>query len=236
MKTIPKLYATHTEKHTPINWISDVILGGQDGLVNALGIVLGFSAASQDSKILIAGTLAAACAEAISMAAVAYTSTVAQADHYDKEIERENWEVDHWPDKETQEIRDIYTKKGFSGNLLEEVVATITKDRNRWVSIMMDEELGLEKIDRGDILRTPVIVGAAALLASLVPIVSFFFLSHQSALIVSVILSAIVLFAIGTVEAKKFVGSWKKKGVQMVVIGLGAAFIGYVIGKLFSSI
>lgn len=91
----------------------DVILGGQDGLVNVLGIVLGVSAASQDNKILIAASMAAAFAEAVSMAAVAYTSTLAQIDHYQKEWETEKAEIKTDPREETEEIREIYQKKVF---------------------------------------------------------------------------------------------------------------------------
>ena len=34
--------------------LSDLILGGQDGLVNVLGVILGVAAASQNMKIIIA--------------------------------------------------------------------------------------------------------------------------------------------------------------------------------------
>ena len=51
------------------NTLSDMILGGQDGLVNVLGVILGVAAASNDLKIVIAGGMAATFAESISMAA-----------------------------------------------------------------------------------------------------------------------------------------------------------------------
>ena len=57
------------EQHREDNWLRDVILGGQDGLVNVLGIVLGATAAGAGSRILIATALAATFAEAISGAA-----------------------------------------------------------------------------------------------------------------------------------------------------------------------
>ncbi|HZY44053.1 MAG TPA: VIT1/CCC1 transporter family protein, partial [Anaerolineae bacterium] len=69
--------------------LSDVILGGQDGLVNVLGVILGVAAASSDPRIVIAAGLAATFAESISMGAVAYTTTMADRDFYLSEIERE---------------------------------------------------------------------------------------------------------------------------------------------------
>lgn len=63
-------------------FLSDVILGGQDGLVNTLGVILGLAAASSDFRIVVAGGLAGAIAEAVSMGAVGYTSKMAERDYY----------------------------------------------------------------------------------------------------------------------------------------------------------
>lgn len=228
-----KLISAHMETHSRVSWMRDVILGGQDGLVNVLGIVLGVSAASQDKKILIVASLAAAFAEAVSMAAVAYTSTLAQIDHYQKEVDKERDEINKDPQREADEVREIYRQKGFSGKLLEDIVATITKDKEGWLRTLVKEELGLEKIDKSTIFTISATVGIAALVASFVPVTPFFFLPHSSAIVVCLISSAIVLFTIGAYEAKIYVGSWIKNGTQLTLIGLGAALVGFLIGKIF---
>jgi predicted membrane protein (TIGR00267 family) len=64
--------------------IRDVILGGQDGLVNVFGVVLAVAAATQSRYIILISGLAAAFAESISMAAVAYTSGRAGEEYYRK--------------------------------------------------------------------------------------------------------------------------------------------------------
>ncbi len=46
-------------------------------------------------------------------------------------------------------------------------------------------------------------------------------------------LSALVLFGVGVYSAVTLVGNWRTKGLQMVVIGLGAAGLGFLIGMLF---
>lgn len=228
-----KYFGQHAEIHNKETFMRDVILGGQDGLVNVLGIVLGVSAASQDKKILIAASLAAAFAEAVSMAAVAYTSTLAQIDHYKKEVQNERNEIEKNPDKETEEVREIYRRKGFSGRLLEEIVSTVTKDKNGWLGTLVREELNLELIDKSTIFRISATVGIAALICAFVPITPFFFLPHTPAIIVCLIASVFVLFAIGAYEAKTYVGSWLKNGIQLAMIGMGAAFVGFLIGKIF---
>ena len=149
----------------------DLILGGQDGLVNVLGIILGLSvAATSEHTIIIAG-LAAAFSEATSMGAVAYTS--ARADKVRIEAEGE---------------------KKFFGDAM--------------------------------------IVGLAALVGAIIPLVSFFFLPTSAAVISSVILSAIGLFCLG-ISAGKSVGRSKtKSGFEILFIGFIAAFAGFIIGVL----
>ena len=136
--------APHREQHHQTNWLRDVILGGQDGLVNILGIILGVIAGGGSKTVLVAAGFAAAITESISMGAVGYTSSVSQRDYYRAEREREEAEVETMPEAERQEIRDIYAAKGFSGDLLDQVVETITANRERWVATMMDEELHLQ--------------------------------------------------------------------------------------------
>jgi len=77
--------------------LSDIILGGQDGLVNVLGVILGVAAASSDPYLVVVAGLAATFAESVSMGAVAFTSTLADADYYDSEREREMRHIEQAP-------------------------------------------------------------------------------------------------------------------------------------------
>lgn len=99
------------------NWLRDVILGGQDGLVNILGIVLGVIAAGGSTTVLLVTGIAAAITELISKGAVGYTSTQSERDYYRAAQERERREVENDPDQERDEVREIYAAKGFDGEL-----------------------------------------------------------------------------------------------------------------------
>src|SRR5579872_6657513 len=170
------------EPHKKGNRLSDIILGGQDGLVSILGLLLGLAAATKSSRIIIAGGLATVIAETLSMAAVAYTSKMADRDHYAAERGREAKEIKEVPETERQEIVDIYSAKGFSGKLLDDIVTHITSDDKLWIDTMMKEELNLLPIVKHDVYTYSVTVGAATFSGAMLPLIPFFFFSVHTAL------------------------------------------------------
>jgi VIT1/CCC1 family predicted Fe2+/Mn2+ transporter len=213
--------------------LADVILGGQDGLVNELGVILGVAAATQDTRIVIAAGLAATFAESISMGAVAYTSTLASDDLYLSEREREYRHIHLAPDVEIEEIRDIYLKKGFEGETLEKIVDVITSNPDVWVNVMMSEELQLSPPEKSNAIGSALIVGFSALIGSLIPMLPFFFLTVSLSIWLSILIAALTLFVVGVYKARVTVGRPFRSGLQMMVIGTVSALAGYVVGLIF---
>ena len=224
------------EKHSANNSLRDVILGGQDGLVNMLGIALGVVAAGGSTHILVVTGIAAAITESISMGAVAYTSFGSDRDFYLAEKAREQKEIESDPDDERDEIREIYAAKGFKGQLLEDVVSTITANRETWVSTMMNEELHLQPVAQQSLVQSALVVTVATLIGHFIPIVPFMVVARTPAIVLAIVLSALTLFAVGVYSAKTLVGDWRKSGLQMLAIGLGAAALGFLIGRLFHTV
>ena len=100
---------------------------------------------------------------------------------------------------------------------------------------MMDEELHLQPVQTRDILRTAVVITIATLIGHLIPLFPFVFLSRTPALVLAIVLSAFALFAVGAYTAVTLVGDWRRSGLKFLVIGLGAAAVGFVVGRLFNS-
>ncbi len=223
---------THGDPHRRASSLSDIILGGQDGLVNVLGVILGVAAATDDPWIVIVAGLAATFAESVSMGAVAYTSTLADADFYESERKREYRHIQEVPHLERKEIREIYQNKGFSGDLLERIVETITGNEDVWVAVMMAEEHQLSPVNRQQALRSAVIVGVAAIIGSLIPLAPYPFLPIHTSMWVSILMAAIVLFVVGVYKARVTVGRPLKSGLEMALIGTISAMVGYLVGLL----
>ena len=217
------------------NWLYDVILGGQDGLVNILGIILGVIAGGGSRTVLLATGFAAAITESISMGAVGYTSAQSQRDYYLAQRAREEEHVRDDPELERREVRDIYARLGFSGEILDQVVNTITANRGAWIETILDQDLHLQPVETPRILRSAVVILLATLVGHLLPLLPFVWLGRSTALIVAVVVSALVLFGVGVYSAVTLVGDWRRQGVQMVIIGLGAAAVGFAVGRLFGA-
>lgn len=221
------------DPHRHASRLSDVILGGQDGLVNVLGVILGVAAATQDARIVIAAGMAATFAESISMGAVAYTSTLAENDLYHSEKEREYRHIHLAPDVEVEEIRDIYRKKGFDGETLEKIVEVITSNQDVWVDVMMSEEFQMTPPERTKAFRSALIVGLSALIGSLIPMLPFFFWNVTLSIWLSIVIAALTLFVFGAYKARVTIGKPLRSGFQMAVIGTLSALAGYVVGLIF---
>jgi VIT1/CCC1 family predicted Fe2+/Mn2+ transporter len=230
--------ARHIERHGGGGALSDVILGGQDGLVNVLGVILGVAAATPDPAIVLAGGLAATFAESISMGAVAYTSTLADRDFYLAELAREQREIREVPEVERDEVRQVYRGYGLTGPALEQVTLAVTSNEETWLKVMMAEELRLQPVEESGALRSALIVGVAAIVGSVIPLAPFALvplgiLSRLAAIFISLGVSALALFVVGAYKARITVGKPGRSGLQMVVIGIVSALAGYAIGSLF---
>lgn len=226
------LHHDNRDPHRQASALAEIILGGQDGLVNVLGVILGVAAATGDMRVVIAAGLAATFAESVSMGAVAYTSTLAEADFYESERTREYRHIQEMPELEKDEVRRIYQDKGFSGDLLERIVTTITASQDIWVAVMMAEEHQLTPSDRSQAVRSALVVGFSAIVGSLIPLVPFAFLPIATSMLVSVLITALVLFAAGVYKARVTVGRPGRSGLEMAAIGTLSALVGYAVGAL----
>ncbi len=134
--------------------------GGIDGSVTTFAVVAGSVGAGLDSSVILILGFANLLADGFSMSVGAYLSAKSEADNYKKHKNAEYREVAHKPEEERAEVREIYRQKGFEGALLEQVVDTLTADPDRWVDVMMKEELGM--MESG---RSPFRIGAVTYLA-----------------------------------------------------------------------
>jgi len=137
------------------HYLGEFVYGGIDGSVTTFAVVAGAAGANLGSDVVIILGFANLLADGFSMSVGSYLIHKSELDNYRKHRRIEYWEVDNMQETEREEIRQIYRAKGFEGELLEQVVAVITADRDRWVDVMMKEELEMIRET-----RSPITIGA----------------------------------------------------------------------------
>ena len=212
-------------------WIRDATLGANDGLVSILTLLAGVAGANVSSATVLIAGLAGLVAGAISMGVGAYVSAKAYRSYYRAELRKEVEEMREKPDVEREEIREIYRERGFEGELLEQVVATITANPRTWLKVMMSEELGLSPAF-GRPLGAAGVVFAAFLVGGIVPVIPFFFVEGFNALLLALAMTAAALMAAGAIRSNYTGERPVIAGLELVAmaaIGFGAALL---IGRL----
>jgi vacuolar iron transporter family protein len=223
--------------------LGDFVYGATDGAVTTFAVVAGVIGASLSPSIVLILGFANLLADGFSMAVGNYLAAKTQREYIEKARKREEWEIDNLVEQERQEIRDIYTKKGFKEELLDEIVRVITSRRKVWVDTMMREELGL--IENSSLPRDTAVTTFAAFnavgLIPLLPFVVMFVIgssvvSATDAFTYSIIFTAAAFFLIGSVKGRVVQKPLLRSGLNTLGIGGIAAAVAFAVGYLLNLI
>jgi VIT1/CCC1 family predicted Fe2+/Mn2+ transporter len=226
-----------------MNWsLEDFVYGATDGAVTTFAVVAGVIGASLSPSIVLILGFANLFADGLSMAVGNYLAAKTRLEYIEKARRREEWEIDNIVEQEKQEIREIYTKKGFKEELLEEIVRIITSRRKVWVDTMMKEELGLIEDSSRRPLETALTTFVAFNLVGLIPllpfvamfIAGFALISSSDAFTYSVVLTGAAFFLIGGVKGKIVQKPLIRSGINTLLIGGIAAYVAFVVGYLLN--
>jgi vacuolar iron transporter family protein len=228
---------THIEPHIKeSNHIRDLVFGFGDGVNTSLGIVAGVGGAIISADVVILAALIGMFTGAKAMAVQNYLAVKSQREILESEIRREEDEIESVPDKERQEIEDIYREKGFEGEELDKVVGKITSNKDVWLKTMLTEELGLNLEILGSPLKGALVMFGSFLLGGILPILPYFavkagLMSSIAAIVIAIIISVVSSFIVGALKGRMAKKSWIKGGIEMAGLGTGIALVGYGIGS-----
>ena len=215
------------------NYMRDLILGANDGLISVFALVIGVASGVSDISIVRLAGIAGLVAGAISMAIGEYVSTKSQEQVYDAEKRIEKQHIDDYFDHERGELCEWYRKKGFEGELLEQMVDVIASDPKIMLDEMMMAEFGVIEEERRSPLLATLMVGIAFVLGSSLPVIPFFFVSSMSSgILISTILSFMGLFSVGGAKSYVTQMSVFRGGMENLILGALGALITYGIGSL----
>ncbi len=132
-----------------------------------------------------------------------YLAGQTEQEHYESELKREYEEVERVPEREKQEIRDVFADYGLSSEAQEIVVECISKDKDKWVDFMMRFELGLERPDPNRARNSALTIGLSYVVGGFIPLIPYFYVENPvDGLIYSAEITLVALLVFGYFKSK----------------------------------
>ena len=230
-------YLHHREEHM-INSdiITDVVIGMSDGLTVPFALAAGLSGAVESTGLIVIAGMAEIAAGSIAMGLGGYLAGRTELDHYQSELKREYYEVDNKRDIEIQETKEFFSNLGLSEETQQKAIEEVTKDKDRWVNLMMKYELGLEKPDPRRATKSAFNIGLSYVVGGLIPLSPYFFVKDGiTGLKISAVITLICLFIFGYFKSKLTGVSPVGGAFRVMTIGAIAAGCAFAIAKLIQS-
>ncbi len=210
------------------DFITDVVIGMSDGLTVPFALAAGLSGAVDSNTIIITAGIAEIVAGSIAMGLGGFLAGKTEQHHYQNELRREYEEVELYPEKEVEEVKEVFADYGLSEDQQELIARALAKDKDKWVDFMMKFELGLEKPHPQRARNSALTIGISYIVGGLLPLVAYFVTDNpEQGLMLSAILTSISLFIFGYFKSK-VTGQppiWGALKVTMIgVLAAGAAF------------
>ena len=222
------------------DYMGEFVYGGIDGSVTTFAVVAGAAGGGLGANVILILGFANLIADGFAMSVGSYLSNKSEQDNYNMHERTEYWEVDHLPERERQEVREIMQAKGFEDELLDKVVEVLTADRDRWVDLMMKEELGMIRES-----KSPIAMGAVTfasfMLVGLIPLLTYVLefsgikLDADPFWLAS-FLTGLAFLGIGYLKSYVTQTNRWRAMLETLLLGGAAAFLAYYVGSLLESL
>ena len=228
----------HKEEHLrSSDFITDIVIGMSDGLTVPFALAAGLSGAVHSNSVVITAGIAEIVAGSIAMGLGGYLAGKTEQEHYQAELEREYNEVENVPEKEKEEVKEVFALYGLNGSAQNIIAAELAKDKDKWVDFMMKYELGLEKPDAHRARNSAATIGISYIIGGLIPLTAYFFThTPYQGLFISSILTVICLFLFGYFKSKVTGQPPLKGAFKVTLIGIIAAAAAFLIAKTVNNL
>ncbi len=214
------------------NFITDVVIGMSDGLTVPFALAAGVSGVVASNAIVTTAGIAEIIAGSIAMGLGGYLAGSTVIHQYQAELKREYDEVELYPEKEKQEVRDIFKDYGFSETSQHLLVEELAKDKHKWVDFMMKFELGLEKPNANQARNSALTIGGSYIVGGIIPLLPYFFTKTPTqGLVYSAIFTLLSLFVFGYFKSKVTDQPPIIGALKVTIIGVLAAGAAYGIAR-----
>lgn len=223
----------HQENHFESSeFIRDIVIGMSDGLTVPFALAAGISNAVSDNHIVTTAGIAEIIAGAIAMGLGGYLAGKTEQEHYAAELAREYEEVEKVPEKEKEEIREVFRAYGLDAHAQQTIVDALAADKDKWVLFMMKYELGLEAPNANRATQSAATIGISYIVGGIIPLLPYFFTATPiEGLKLSAVITIVCLFVFGYFKSKMTGQPVWKGAVKVTVIGALAASAAFFAAK-----
>jgi vacuolar iron transporter family protein len=212
--------------------IGDVAFGMEDGAVSIAGLVFGVAASTNDSSIVLLAGATGAIAGAVSMMAGTYLDVESGRERALALVVTTRRRVLAHPRAAATRFRGRLRAAGFAGDEAETVAAAFARHPEALVDYLAAVDFGVSQHTGGSASVHALWMFVADLFAASVPVIPFALFDIGTARIVSLVVTAILLAALGVARGRIGHRGVRRTVVQTLAIAGTAAAAGVIIGRL----
>jgi VIT1/CCC1 family predicted Fe2+/Mn2+ transporter len=218
------------------NALRAAVLGANDGLCSNLALVMGVAGASTSSHAILVTGVAGLLAGACSMALGEWVSVTSSRELAERELHVERDELAAAPEEEREELQLIYEAKGIPKDEARQLSQRLLDDRGAALDVLAREELGIDPAELGGSARVAAITSFLLFaFGAVFPVLPFLVTDGTTAVIASLVVSSVALFAIGA-AITLFTGRPAcRSGGRQTLLGLAAAGLTFGLGHLLGT-
>ena len=217
-------------------YVRDVILGVNDGLVSTFLLVSAVVGGGLNARQVLLTGISGAIAGMISMAIGEYLATKSQEEVLEAEMILEREHLRDHREHEREQLSQMLGDMGLNGDDLDTVVEIIDSNEEAMFGMQAALEFGVVDSERRNPIAAGLASGALFIGGALPPIIPFLFMDDTGqALIASAFLSGIALFAVGAVKTVATKKNAILSGAENLALGLLGGVLAYLVGSAFDS-
>ena len=212
--------------------LRDAVFGTQDGLISTLGALTGIAAGTQNREAVVIAGFVIVTVESLSMAAGSYLSSKSQREYLERLLREEEEEIQNEPEKERQEIWEMYRSRGYADAEIEIIARRLMSNPRLLLEDMAHKELGIVPETLEEPLGNALVMGTAYVLGGLVPVLPYLTLPIRTAMPISIAGTLLALFLFGGLKGRVVKQVWWRSGLEMLSVAGVAALVGFIIGQV----
>jgi len=215
-----------------IRYMRQLIFGLEDSLVSTFGAVTGVAAGSGDSYVVILTGMVIIFVESLSMGVGAYLSSKSENEVIEEVGRKEKELISKDIEGEKEEIRAYLKKHGFKKDEIESIVERLVKNRKLLFEEMMMHEYKMVQEPRELSVKRGFVMWGSYIFGGIFPVLPYLFIPIEQAIYYSIVMTLVVLFAVGAYKTKFTGVPWWKSGAEMAALSLLAGGVGFLVGRL----